>query len=554
MVQPILSLSRPQKALAASAVSGIVALATQKTIPIVITGAFLTLAIYFSAQKTAVKRDVTVLNRQPEDLNRALDKLFVDIHKRTGSDMSAFLATFKSLVNPFIAKVKPLGAEERKKFQKEYNKFQLLKQLIENPTKKSPESELFTKIAQLQIAVKTVGSETQFKSYARELRLLVEEAKSSKFVFASLINVSLEEIRQTLLKSAFHKASSKKNVPSPKTYANVITPKQKPEGVIYRSTPYLNVTCGDGNDPIFTDANKKNLHTHLTGGKYRPKDPFCFCKMKIDKKEAAKLKLQKKGDVSFVDGPMTHRSSKKGSFKVWVSNFADRDLFLGSMNGLFAQDEIQTAEHPGMQNLRRTLLDLDPIDSKPVAILQDDEVAIIEDVERRGRFNSFNGIYGQKFPFADWSAIESQCTKIAPTKSNIIAFRAPDMGTSKKGKLYTREDLAKFFYQALGAGLAIKSNTSPVEKTVWEMGLIGTGAFGNSIPVSLILQLGAAKFAGIDVVNFFPFNHRTEVLAAYKQYQKIESALAGKSPEDFLNYLFVNREKLNLRYGASDGN
>ncbi|HSW72130.1 MAG TPA: hypothetical protein VLG44_01815 [Chlamydiales bacterium] len=561
MVQTILHLSRPQTSLVMSVGWGITALVTQRKFAWIVSAAFLGLAAYFSSQKPTFTRAVTVVTRPAANFNKALDELFVEIHERVGNDMGRFQTTYDKLLRSFVTRVRPLGKLEQKKFQNEFNKFKLIKELLAKPRASNKEGELFTRISKLQKAIQKIGSESAFRSCAQELRLLVQEANRSTLVFSSLIDSKLEGIRQTLMKTSFYKkpiaitAPSKKEVPSPKTYATAILPHpEKTDGVIDRSTPYWEVRCGEGNDPIFTDDNKKRLQTHLTGGTCRPRGPMCFYKMRIDKKKAANLKLQKKVEVNFIKGPMSHRPSVLGKFKVWVSNFADKNLFFGAMGGLFAQDEIQTAEHPGMQNLRRTIVDLGEIDSKPVCILQDDEVAVVEDVERRARFNSFKGIYGQDFQFAEWPLIEGQCTKITTTKSNIIAFRAPDMGSSKKGLLYTREDLSRFLYRALAASLAIKANTPPKEKAIWETGLAGTGAFGNSIAVSVILQFAAANFAGVDVVDFFPFNHGDAVKAAFNQYKQIEAANLGKSPEALLDYLFANRERLNLRYGASDGN
>lgn len=563
MVQTILGLSRPQTSLVMSVGWGITALVTQRKFAWFTSAAFLGLAAYFSYKDATFTRAVSVIRRPSADLNKALDDLFADIHERAGNDMGHFQTRYDRLLGPFLTKVKPLAKQEQQKFQKEFNKFKALKELLAKPTASNKESGLFARASKLQKAIQKIGSQESFRSCAKELSLLVKEAKGSPLIFSSVIDSKLEGIRQTLMKSSFYKkpsvpeavaAASKKEVPSPKSYATAILPlPEKTDGVISRSTPYWEIRCGEGNDPIFTNDNKKRLHKHLTGGTCRPRNPMCFHKMEIDKKKAANLKLRKKAEVNFLKGPMAHRPSVLGKFKVWVSNFADRDLLLAALTGLFAQDEIQTAEHPVLQNLRRTLVDLDDIGSKPVRYLQDGEVAVMEDVERRGRFNSFNGIYGNKFQLAEWPLIEGQCDKIT-TKSNIIAFRAPDMGSSKKGLLYTREDLSRFLYRALAACLAIKANTSPKEKVIWETGLAGTGAFGNSIPVSLILQLAAANFAELNTVDFFPFNHGAEAQAAYKQYQQIEAANLGKSPEALLDYLFANRVRLNLRYGASDGN
>lgn len=112
----------------------------------------------------------------------------------------------------------------------------------------------------------------------------------------------------------------------------------------------------------------------------------------------------------------------------WYINFAHSDLFCAYGGSLFAQDEMQVAEHPALASLRESLLqnNIEPLTveaGRPTPIL-------IRGVERRCAISTDSnskqrrplGLYGNNFARATPEAIK-KATKVLnpPTISNIIA-------------------------------------------------------------------------------------------------------------------------------------
>jgi hypothetical protein len=122
----------------------------------------------------------------------------------------------------------------------------------------------------------------------------------------------------------------------------------------------------------------------------------------------------------------------------WHVNFADPNLFFGYGTGLFAQDEIQTAEHPALGCLLEALhhagertVTLDRAQPTPI---------LIRGVERRVRVATDpnaaegrpQGLYGNWFANAPVATVRRAARPIQPpTISNIIAIAAPAGGTGE---------------------------------------------------------------------------------------------------------------------------
>jgi hypothetical protein len=126
----------------------------------------------------------------------------------------------------------------------------------------------------------------------------------------------------------------------------------------------------------------------------------------------------------------------EGSCKVeWYLNFADPHLFCAYGGSLFAQDEMQVAEHPALGSLREALAhsDLKPLteeDGQPTPVL-------VQGVERRCAIATDRnldqgrpvGLYGNNFARANSQAIECATRPIQPpTRTNLIAMAAPSCG------------------------------------------------------------------------------------------------------------------------------
>ena len=118
----------------------------------------------------------------------------------------------------------------------------------------------------------------------------------------------------------------------------------------------------------------------------------------------------------------------------WYLNFAHNDLFVAYGGWLFAQDEMQVAEHPALASLREALLESD-LEPRTVARGQPTP-ALMMGVERRCRVaidpdadqgRPF-GLYGNHFAGASAVAVTLATRPIVPpTITNLIAMEAPDL-------------------------------------------------------------------------------------------------------------------------------
>ncbi|KYC42450.1 hypothetical protein WA1_21025 [Scytonema hofmannii PCC 7110] len=125
-------------------------------------------------------------------------------------------------------------------------------------------------------------------------------------------------------------------------------------------------------------------------------------------------------------------SKEKNNEVEWYLNFAHLDLFCAYSSPLFAQDEMQVAEHPALGSVREALLDegIEPVTveaGEPTPIL-------IRGVERRCAIATNANVeqarpyrlYGNNFARATAEAIELATKPLnPPTVTNIIAMEAP---------------------------------------------------------------------------------------------------------------------------------
>lgn len=180
------------------------------------------------------------------------------------------------------------------------------------------------------------------------------------------------------------------------------------------------------------------------------------------------------------------------SADVWV-NFADPDLFRFCGTHLLAQDELQALEHPALASIRGAL------ESRGVPPLTVEEGAptpvYIEGVERRLMLSVEpcpdrpQGLYGRHFATASPAVICSATSKITPTLSNILAIAAPCGGRG----FYTKEEM-------MGVLITAYTGLAPLQGKTIHSGFWGCGAFGGNQTLMILLQILAARLAGVDIV------------------------------------------------------
>ena len=189
----------------------------------------------------------------------------------------------------------------------------------------------------------------------------------------------------------------------------------------------------------------------------------------------------------------------------WHVNFADPHLFVAYAGSLFAQDEMQVAEHPALGALLEALHEgghraVTVDHQRPTPVL-------VTGVERRCRIATEPdasagrpaGLYGNAFARASEQAVRHATTPIVPPSvTNLIAMAAPGYGHGR----YTPETVFEVLTTAFTAFEAAVAESTHLgdagAPVVVHTGFWGCGAFGGNRVVMTILQALAAQMAGVE--------------------------------------------------------
>ena len=240
----------------------------------------------------------------------------------------------------------------------------------------------------------------------------------------------------------------------------------------------------------------------------------------------------------------------------WHVNFADPNLFYAYGSALFAQDEIQVAEHPVLGALREALY----AEGQPTTTIENGRPTpvLVMGAERRISIRTApeaerggpSWLYGMAFAGATADTIRAATTRIdPPTISNILAIVAPYGG----GGRYQQEQIGLALataYSGFGAAvLESRRSAGPDAQVAIHSGFWGCGAFGGNRVMMTLLQVLAADMAGVDrlVLHVGDPTGRTSVEGALAIAQDLPAA------SDWAE-LIAHIERLGLRWGSSDGN
>ncbi|MBD3255478.1 MAG: hypothetical protein GF383_10315 [Candidatus Lokiarchaeota archaeon] len=254
----------------------------------------------------------------------------------------------------------------------------------------------------------------------------------------------------------------------------------------------------------------------------------------------------------------------------WHVNFADRNLFQYYGGNLFAQDEMQAAEHPTMGAIREALLSLEKEDLKSGPYTRDVEAkptpVLLRGLERRVEISVEpnaeesrpKGLYGRKFAHASKEAIKKACKIIKPPrKTNLVAMEAPKYGRGA----YDKEKIIDAYSTAYTAFLAtrieshLELNDDLLEKptVVIHTGNWGTGVYGGNKTLMAFLQILASQTAGIDYFVFHTFDHPSS--EKYKAAQKfLKSSISSDNTIKNVEQVIDKVHNFKFSWGISDGN
>jgi len=219
-----------------------------------------------------------------------------------------------------------------------------------------------------------------------------------------------------------------------------------------------------------------------------------------------------------------YQSSEPGIVE-WYVNFADPQLFVAYGTDLFAQDEMQVAEHPILAHLKEGLLCIyrtsdvnysykpSTVDTKmptPILITGADRVGKIHTGKAPGLPN---GLYGNHFAKAPFEAIKNATQVFEnPTQTNLICMSALKASWGR----YTLDQIEYLLTTAYTSFKAAHSESLRLDNSCQihiHTGNWGCGAFGGNLELTALLQLVAAKAAKINTITYHTFNTKgTEAL------------------------------------------
>ncbi|MEQ9500384.1 MAG: hypothetical protein RIT81_26145 [Deltaproteobacteria bacterium] len=203
----------------------------------------------------------------------------------------------------------------------------------------------------------------------------------------------------------------------------------------------------------------------------------------------------------------------------WYLNFAHHELFSCYGTRLFAQDEIQVAEHPALASLTEALL-VDPVVT-PLTV-EDGRATpvLVRGVERRVAIDT-REIYGNAFAVATDDVIERALTDLdPPTRSNLIAIEAPFGHVGA----YTEAQLTFILDTAFSGFLAaVESSDGPA---VVHSGFWGCGAYGGDRVLMPLLQMVAAQLAGVHRLVLYAVT-----AAGLPDFERVRALAAELAPD-----------------------
>ncbi len=226
----------------------------------------------------------------------------------------------------------------------------------------------------------------------------------------------------------------------------------------------------------------------------------------------------------------------------WHLNFADPHVFFGYGGALFAQDEIQVAEHPILGSVREALEAEHPAHTMTVEAGEPTPI-LVRGAERRVAIDT-REIYGQRFARATPETLRSALRLIEPpTISNILAIAAPSGGRGR----YRSLEIEHILRTAYTGFRAAKDESSGALVQI-HTGFWGCGVFGGNRRLLPLLQLAAARWAGVERLVFHSVDG-----AGSRCFQEAKAQLgalgAVRPPE-----LIARLTALGYEWGHGDGN
>jgi hypothetical protein len=314
----------------------------------------------------------------------------------------------------------------------------------------------------------------------------------------------------------------------------------------------------DAHPPRFTHPNKKLVHGLASPASAPPCGALVYSRWRAmplpEMVPATAPTYEMREDV------FSYERAGAGTFD-WTLNFADPHLFVAYGGPLLAQDELQVLEHPALGSLCEALRASSDPRLRPVTVEDGASTPVlVRGVERRCALatdpDPFEGrplgLYGNRFARAKEDAIRRALTVLRPpTISNILAMSAPPGGTGPYSEAEIHDILATAYTGFLAARAEAERAAGVVATTV-HTGHWGTGAFGGNKVLMAMLQMVAARLAGVDCLVYY-----TVDAAGSEPYQEARHRVGALLPEGAASRvadLVHAVHEIGFAWGESDGN
>ena len=216
-----------------------------------------------------------------------------------------------------------------------------------------------------------------------------------------------------------------------------------------------------------------------------------------DKQELVKNPVK----VTFCKDYFSYVDVDRSDTRVYYLNYADPNLFGYYDSDLFAQDEIQTLEHPLLgsvmeyidKNETAELKSLTEEKGEPTPFIVEGAPYWLRVVTNpRLPTGEVLNLYGRNFWVAPREILDIAVNPVVDErKNNIIAMAAPALGEGE----YERRDIEQILKTVIVSFSAAVS-LSGGKKCVIHTGNWGAGAFGNNRELIYLAQLVGASVAG----------------------------------------------------------
>jgi hypothetical protein len=308
--------------------------------------------------------------------------------------------------------------------------------------------------------------------------------------------------------------------------------------------------------PRFTNANKKLVYSLACPAETPPRGAIEYSRWRAmplpEHVPTRVVALEMREDV------FGYEPAEPGSVE-WYLNFADPYLFVAYGGPLLAQDELQVLEHPVLGSLLEALRASTDPRFVPLTVEHGASTPVlVRGVERRCALATDpdvmegrpNGLYGNRFARANHDAIRGALAVLAPpTTSNILAMAALPGGSGA----YDEAEIRSILVTAFTGFTAARLEGQGAGRTVVHTGHWGTGAFGGNKVLMAVLQIVAARLAGLDRLVYHTVD--TESSEPYREALRVvERLLPASTKVAAVDELVSAVHALGFVWGFSDGN